>query len=58
MLVMKVQNGLLTPEDYLADLSKAISADFARFKQGDKVAGTHVVIMKKELKEAQEGGLA
>jgi len=59
MLMMQVENGLLTPSQYLDNLRKAIAADFTRYKQqGDKVAGTHVVIMKKELAEAEAGGLA
>ena len=55
MIEMNVQCGMLTLPQYLDGLREAIAADKIRYKdKGDKVAGTHFVIMTKELKEAEE----
>jgi hypothetical protein len=55
MIEMNVQCGMLTLPQYLDGLREAMAADKIRYKdKGDKVAGTHFVIMTKELKEAEE----
>jgi len=55
MIEMNVQCGMLSLPQYLDGLREAIAADKIRYKdKGDKVAGAHVVIMTKELKEAEE----
>jgi hypothetical protein len=46
---------MLSLPQYLDGLREAMAADKIRYKdKGDKVAGTHFVIMTKELKEAEE----
>ena len=53
MIVDDVECGILTLPQYLDGLRAAIAADEIRCKdKGDKVAGTHIVIMTKELNEA------
>ena len=54
MIVDDVECGILTLPQYLDGLRAAIAADEIRCKdKGDKVAGTHIVIMTKELNEAE-----
>ena len=54
MIVDDVECGILTLPQYLDGLRAAIAADEIRCKdKGDKVAGTHIAIMTKELNEAE-----
>ena len=54
MIEDDVKIGILTLPQYLDGLRAAIAADEIRCKdKGDKVAGTHIVIMTKELNEAE-----